>query len=259
MAQKRKLIGSRKKGTQGKSKMLPSAQTWKRKRLYIPFGPSPERDALCKELGINVPKPKESTEQRQVFGSLFPTVEAKPISPVDWVFESSMWVWAQIGLKLAAERPEFNGGKRGRGRPSLKSKDQMPTHFQRYNNLWSLCRSRGEILDVTISQAAAIAYEMEVGNPLFDEELDTLSSSVSRGKKPFERAMHKIFAQHAIRLRKECNELRRCWSWAESVKPDAERVEELNRILNSENMLAGVLSPEFSERMKLREKLRKPF
>lgn len=260
MARKRK-VGSPEKGTQGKAKSLSSARI-PRLGPYIPFGPSPERDALCKELGIEVPRPRDSAQQSQIFGSLFPAGEAASISPTEDKFES-IRVWTQIGLKLAAERREYSVGKRGRGRPSLSEQSQMSTDYARYNYLWAIAHRSGEQLNKRGNQKAAISREMDAGNPLFAEQLDTLEPSVTRGKRLFRKAAREFLRELIADYREACGEFRRRAAWLETVKPDADRLEELNRILTGTNMLVGFLSPAFSERWHLREtlreKLRNPF
>ncbi|TIV01718.1 MAG: hypothetical protein E5W09_01460 [Mesorhizobium sp.] len=174
-------------------------------------------------------------------------IELKP-GPFD------MGVWFEIGMRLAAEQPEFNGGKRGRGRPSLKHDGKPGINYQRYNYLRNRCREAGDVLGETVTYQAAIERAMDEGAPLFLGEMDLLIASVSRGHSVFKDAVREMRRLQADAFRRECQHLRSRASWLESVKGDVTRMRQLNRM-----PAGGILGPLHSERLVLQSRLLNPF
>ncbi|KQZ92262.1 hypothetical protein ASD64_19370 [Mesorhizobium sp. Root157] len=203
---------------------IPSVQ----RRPFISFGPSAERNALCKRLGI------------------------KPHLHDDF----GISIWAHIGICLAHEQPEFDGGRRKRGRPSLKELGKSGIDYQRYNYLRNRCREAGEVLGKTVTQQAAIERAMDEGVALFSGELDLLMASVSRGHGVFKGAEHECLMLFINESRNAIAQFRERAAWLESVKGDVTRIQQLDSSPKGLSEFLGVAS---LERLELEGRLRNPF
>lgn len=198
------------------------------RKPFISFGPSAERDALCKRLGIE-------PHLHDDFG---------------------MSIWAQIGICLAHEQPEFGGGKRKRGRPSLKERGESGIDYLRYNYLRNHCREAGEVLGTTVTQQAAIESAMDEGVAIFSGELDLLMASVSRGHGVFKDAERKCRMHFINDFRKAIAQFRERAEWLRSVKGDVTRIQQLG---SSPKGLSEFLGAASLERLALERRLRNPF
>jgi hypothetical protein len=142
------------------------------KHLSIWTGPSPERDALCKRLGI---------EQSESWPEL---------PELDDVF-----AWAEVGVTLAEGQKEFY--KRGPGRPALGGLN---------NDFLRAVHISGTKGDGT--QADAIRRAMKEGVKLFAGDFNSLSRSVSAGNKTIRTLLTYFQLAWAAEFRRECERLR---------------------------------------------------
>jgi len=163
------------------------------KHLSIWDGPSPERDALCKRLGIELKGP--DPELRHLDNILVPLLD-------------NVFVWAVIGVELAEEQKEFY--KRGRGRPFLEGRN---------NDYWRAVHVQRTKGDGT--QADAIRRAMKEREKLFaGDDFNSLSKSVSAGNKTIRESWPRIHLLWAAEFRRECERLRQ----------EKARIEELERM-----------------------------
>ena len=140
-------------------------------------GPSPERDELCRNLGI---KALEEPDNR--FSRLY----------------ANLVVWAAIGAKLAEERPEFTG-RIGAGRPSAD---------RRTADYWRAVYIRRTIKPGETA-IAAIRRAVDGGAKLFaGDNFNSLAKSVSTGEKIIRGCEREFQLAQSKRLRSDCERLK---------------------------------------------------
>lgn len=162
-------------------------------------------------------------------------------------------LWVRIGQILAQGQPEFGGGTRKKGRPSVGGRTQ---DYERYLVLHRRAREKSLELGNTITQADAIRGAIDAGEPLFKTQFEALEQSVSRGKTTYDKARRETQLLRSQDFRRACIQFRERERWIREASAAIARLEELN---SQDSTGLGLLGQHAIERMELERQLVYPF